>query len=137
VVCRVVCQSEWVKMRVLTVLAVSTALMPALVLADPAQPQTVPITGAQAAPTSATPSPGTAAPAAPSVSEHVIVHGDASNDSLDEIVCKTLPPQTGTRLGGSRECHTVRQWKEEQKQAQGVLAHNQSLGMQQPLRDHP
>jgi hypothetical protein len=70
------------------------------------------------------------------VQEVVKVTQPPRADNLDEIVCKTSPPETGTRLGGSRECHTVRDWNTRQKNAQAVLAHDQSLGMQQPIRTH-
>ena len=28
----------------------------------------------------------------------------------DQIVCKELPPETGTRIGGRRVCHKQREW---------------------------
>lgn len=31
--------------------------------------------------------------------------------SQDEVVCKIEPPETGTRLGARRECHTGREWQ--------------------------
>ena len=33
--------------------------------------------------------------------------GDAS---LDQVICKTQPPPTGTRLGSQRVCKTQREW---------------------------
>jgi hypothetical protein len=33
-------------------------------------------------------------------------------DPKDEIVCKNMADQTGSRLGNRRECHTVREWEE-------------------------
>jgi hypothetical protein len=36
---------------------------------------------------------------------------DASSASLDEIICKNMPPPTGTRIGNQRVCKTQRQWQ--------------------------
>jgi hypothetical protein len=36
----------------------------------------------------------------------------SSTVDQDEVVCRrTVAPTTGTRFGGARECHTVREWK--------------------------
>src|SRR5437016_8539867 len=41
--------------------------------------------------------------------ESVTVQGNAVD--LDQVVCKEAPPETGTRIGGSRECHSEREWR--------------------------
>jgi len=40
----------------------------------------------------------------------------------DEIVCRSLPPPTGTRFGGRHICKPARVWAQEQEQAQHDLA---------------
>lgn len=49
----------------------------------------------------------------------------ANKPDLDKIVCKSLPPPTGTRLGGRRVCKTERQWEQEQQRAQQSLSKTQ------------
>jgi hypothetical protein len=89
-----------IEMRVFSALLFSSAvvLAPGLAAAEATAP---------AAPTAA---PATTAPAA----------NETPGANLDEIVCKNQPPATGTRLGGGRECHTVRQWNQRQRDAQDV-----------------
>jgi hypothetical protein len=137
-------------MRLMSLVALSAAalLSPQFAGADPAQQQAVQSAGS--APTVAATTPASsstvpapaatgsamAAPAPGAPREVVKVTATRPTDDLDVIECRTSPPETGTRLGGSRECHTVRDWKVRQQQAQDMLAHNQSNGMQQPLRTH-
>jgi hypothetical protein len=64
----------------------------------------------------------TAAPATAATSGN----GGAAN--LDEVICKQTPPKTGSRLGGGRECHTVRQWNQWQIDSQNALMHQQQMG---------
>ena len=45
--------------------------------------------------------------------------------NLDQTICKIGPPPTGTRLGGSRECHTAREWDDRQQEQWGQLTHMQ------------
>jgi len=99
-------------MRTITAVAFSSTLLLAPMLAT-AQDSAAP---AAAAPPAAT----AAAPAATSG------NGDAAN--LDEIVCKQRPPKTGSRLGGGRECHTVRQWNQWQIDSRNALIHQQQMG---------
>lgn len=51
--------------------------------------------------------------------------GDSSSSSTDtdanQIICKSGPPPTGTRLGPTRVCKTKQQWDQEQQQAQDTL----------------
>lgn len=45
--------------------------------------------------------------------------------NADEIVCKSLPPATGTRLGARRICKTQGEWDRERVQAQDTLSRTQ------------
>jgi hypothetical protein len=42
---------------------------------------------------------------------------EASSDP-NKVVCKTLEPPTGSRLGARRQCLTQQQWDQMRKQAQ-------------------
>ncbi|HEX4156839.1 MAG TPA: hypothetical protein VHY79_00050 [Rhizomicrobium sp.] len=107
-------------MRFLAILAVSAAVLtPALAFADPGQPQTAPAATGQAATVAPAQQTAQAAPPAASVAA-----------DLDKIECRTSPPPTGTRLGGSRECHSVRDWNQRQQDAQDDLKRTQMLGHQ-------
>jgi hypothetical protein len=100
-------------MRTITVVAFSSTLLLAPMLAT-AQDSAAP--AVTAAP------PATAAPATAASS------GNGGATNLDEIVCKQRPPKTGSRLGGGRECHTVRQWNQWQIDSQNALMHQQQMG---------
>lgn len=56
--------------------------------------------------------------------------GDSTSSSNDadanQIVCKSGPPPTGTRLGPTRVCKTKAQWEQEQRQARDTLTHIQT-----------
>ncbi|MDE1940312.1 MAG: hypothetical protein KGI68_14925 [Alphaproteobacteria bacterium] len=41
--------------------------------------------------------------------------------ALDQVVCKRLPPPTGTRLGGKTVCQTRKQWLELEQNSQDML----------------
>lgn len=124
-------------MRVLAVLTISAAtlLLPQIVAADPAQPETAPAaTAAQPAAPAATSTPATA-PAAPQVTtatpqQIAQTPAAASESNGDEIVCKITPPTTGTRLGGGRECHSARDWENREKEAQKATRDTQMKGLQ-------
>jgi hypothetical protein len=128
-------------MRVLAVLVLSSAILaPGLAAADPAQPETTTVTTPATAAPSATSAATaqsvqapTAAAASPPAGERVVVRGTAEDDNngvnLDEIVCRSSPPATGSRLGGGRECHTVRQWNERERNDQRLLQMQQNVGM--------
>lgn len=47
----------------------------------------------------------------------------------DQIVCRAGEPTTGTRIPGSRVCHTQREWDELQRQSQEALERMQSNGL--------
>jgi hypothetical protein len=119
------------------------APLPGSVLADPdsSAPASQPAATAQAAPADSTTN-AQAMPAQSSTNsqgasgqpaERVVVRGTTTSDNtganLDQIVCRSEPPATGTRLGASRECHTVRQWNDRQRQDQRMLQQQQSVGM--------
>ncbi|HLY05553.1 MAG TPA: hypothetical protein VKR31_07390 [Rhizomicrobium sp.] len=104
-------------MRVFAALLFSSAVVLAPALAA-AQATTAPV--AQAGQATAAP-----APTAPATS-------DNSSANLDEIVCKSSPPPTGSRLGGGRECHTVRQWNEREREAQDITRQQELTGYNRP-----
>src|SRR5690242_7455920 len=58
--------------------------------------------------------------------ESVTVQGKAVD--LDQIVCKEAPPKIGSRLGGGRECHSEREWRERQQESQDMLRRQQRMG---------
>jgi len=114
-------------MRVLKMVLVSAAvlLVPALASADPAQTQTAPAATAQTAPTPKETVTVTA-------SRPQAVPASTASDP-DEIVCRASPAPTGSRLGGSRECHTVRDWDRRQKESQSIVSGSQMMGLAGPL----
>jgi hypothetical protein len=104
-------------MRALGFLTVSAliALAPTMGAADPGAEQPTP-------PQAASPTPPTVtiiAPAQQTASELV---------NLDEVVCRNEAPATGTRLGGGRECRTVREWKQREQQAQDITRKAEIVG---------
>jgi hypothetical protein len=126
-------------MRVLLVAVLcSGALLGQAALADSLQPEpsAAPLAPVQSDPSSpAQPQssavPGTAAsPALPSnPTENGTENAtENANVNLDEVVCKSSPPTTGTRFGGGRECHTARQWQQRQVDAQRLLQQQQRIG---------
>lgn len=42
----------------------------------------------------------------------------ANQAELDKMVCRTLAPATGTRIGARRECRTQREWDDIRLQSQ-------------------
>jgi hypothetical protein len=75
----------------------------------------------QSAPAAATPVGTTPAPAGTSV--------DQASD-LDTVICKNLPPPTGTRLGARRICDTKRRWLAVQQSSQDDLTKLRTRGNQ-------
>lgn len=83
----------------------------------------LPLTGTaasaeQAAPAeteAAAPAAGTEAPAEAT-----------SNEDPDEVICKRLPAETGTRLGKRKECRTRREWADIEAEAKQNLEKAQS-----------
>lgn len=47
---------------------------------------------------------------------------DSNATDVREIVCKSGPPLTGTRIGPTRICKTKAQWEQEQQQARKTLS---------------
>lgn len=101
-------------MRALTIFLVSavTMLAPVLASADPATAQAAPAPSVQAAQVPTVTVTGQKAP------------------SPDEVVCRMSPPETGSRIGGARECHTAREWDRRQQEAQRILQASQRMGLQ-------
>ena len=52
-----------------------------------------------------------------------------SQTDPNEIVCKTQPAPTGSRLGASRECHSQREWDQRAKDAQEATMRGEMSGM--------
>lgn len=50
----------------------------------------------------------------------------------DQIVCKTLPPPTGSLIGGRHICKTEKQWKAQQKQSQDAIRQGQEFRYRRP-----
>lgn len=46
----------------------------------------------------------------------------------DKVVCRSMDPPTGSRLGSRRECKTQREWDDIQRQARQQTEHQQSNG---------
>lgn len=114
-------------MRFLTTVLISVAiiLVPAIVLPDPGQIQVAPAATLQAAHTTTPTVTMTAkAPqAAPAV-------GASSVSNPDEIVCLMSAAPTRSRLGGSRECRSQRDWDRRRKESQTILSDVQLRGLQ-------
>ena len=108
-------------MRVFAALLFSSAVVLAPALAA-AQTTTAPT-----APASQT-AQATTAPAAQAAS----ATSDNSGVNLDEIVCRNTPAPTGSRLGGGRECHSVRQWNQREKEAQDITRKAEQEGFNKP-----
>ncbi len=63
----------------------------------------------------------TAAPAQPAADPA------APAENPDEVICKRLPAETGTRLGKNRkECHTRREWDQIAEESKQSLEKSQS-----------
>jgi len=83
--------------------------------------------------TTATAAPSQAATAAAATAPAAVPQQSADSAvNLDEIVCKSQPPATGTRLGGGRECHTVREWNQREKEAQDLTRQEERTGYNRP-----
>lgn len=76
-------------------------------------------------PSGVAPSPASAAAAetAPAA-----VPQQSAGVNLDEIVCRNSPPPTGSRLGGGRECHTVREWNQRERESQDLTRQQEVTG---------
>ena len=81
---------------------------------------------AMADPATATAPAATTAPAAAA----------APADDPNEIICKTLAPETGTRLGARRECQTRHDWDMQHEEAERQLQYQQQMGLQAGSATH-
>lgn len=54
----------------------------------------------------------------------------AAADDSNKMVCRTLPPPTGTRLGNRHECHTQAEWDERMREDQKKTSQIQNAGYQ-------
>lgn len=61
-----------------------------------------------------------AAPAAPQA---------AQLNPADKVVCRTMAPKTGSRLGARRECHMQREWDAIQQEHQKETSEMQTRGL--------
>jgi hypothetical protein len=52
----------------------------------------------------------------------------ATPDDPNEIICKTMAPTTGTRIGARRECATRHQWDQQYQETQRLLQLQSSHG---------
>lgn len=52
----------------------------------------------------------------------------ATTGDPDKIVCRSMDPPTGSRLGSRRECKTQKEWDDIQRQARQQTEHQQSNG---------
>jgi hypothetical protein len=121
------------KVCLLLVSAGALLAAPALSLADPVAagnnttstlPPAATVTAPPGAQNSMTPAPAMAAAPAPA-------NQTASSDvDLDRIVCKSGAPPTGSRLGATRSCKSVRDWNAQEKDSQDTLTRMQSTGYQ-------
>jgi hypothetical protein len=112
----------------LAVFSAASVLSATIAWADPAQPESAaaPMATAQPAPTAtAQPAQQPAPQQATSAQTPPAASTQASADGGDQIVCRTKPPTTGTRLGGSRVCHTQREWDQQQRDSQNALTNAQ------------
>ena len=91
------------------------------------QQSAAPADAATAAPAAAA-AAATPAPAATAAS----AAADSSAVNLDEVVCRAVAAPTGTRLGGGRECHTVREWNDRERESQDLTRDSQRRGFKVP-----
>ncbi len=82
----------------------------------------VPSSSAEPSTTAGTPATPTAVPAATTAA-------NANNPSPDTIICKSSPPETGTRFGAHRVCQTQRAWDNEQKDGQNFVKEQSNHGL--------
>jgi len=60
----------------------------------------------------------------------------ATDPDADKVVCRSMDPPTGSRLGARRECHTQREWDQMQRQNQQEIQRAQSMGMTSAIPGH-
>jgi hypothetical protein len=114
----------------------SGALLSSAALADPMQTDSTAVpsataqqSAAPAAAATATTAPMTAtSPGAAMPAPAAAAAADASAVNLDEVVCRAVAAPTGSRLGGGRECHTVREWNQRERQSQDLTRQQERTG---------
>ena len=52
--------------------------------------------------------------------------GDATPSDDNPVICRTMAPVVGTRLGGTRQCATQKEWDRIRRDAQKLLDNTQS-----------
>lgn len=121
-------------MRMIAAVAFSTAVLFSPLFAAAQNAPAPAATTATAAPTTAaapaaaataTAAPMTAAMPAPAATAAA---ADSSAVNLDEVVCRTVAAPTGSRLGGGRECHTVREWNQRERESQDLTRQQERTG---------
>jgi hypothetical protein len=71
--------------------------------------------------------PAGAASAADTVTV-VAPNGPATQtNGLDQVVCQSGPPPTGSRIGATRECHTQREWDRLREEQRHVIESHQTM----------
>lgn len=70
---------------------------------------------------------GAAAPASASAPDSADVTTSPASDA-DTIVCRELPPPTGSRLGGRRICQSKTAWAEQAHRSQEEISAGQNRG---------
>jgi hypothetical protein len=68
--------------------------------------------------------------ASPAGAQPAAQQGKPSPDDPERIVCREMPPTTGTRLGSRRICSPQRLWDDKMREDQARLSHSQSMGFQ-------
>jgi len=58
----------------------------------------------------------------------------AAPNTGDKMVCRNLAAQTGSRLGGRRECRTQKEWDDIQHQQQDETSKMQTRGLTSGVR---
>jgi hypothetical protein len=76
------------------------------------------VSTAYAEPASAPDSTTSAAPAA--------APAHAPETDSNRIVCRVGPPPTGSRLGGTRECHTQQEWDRIRQEQKNMIERGQT-----------
>jgi|SRR5579871_2444933 len=118
-------------MRMIAAAVFSSAMLFGTIAWAADAPSAAPPQTPAASPSTVAPSPTVSAPAVAPVAPTAAAAATASTTSsvnLDEIVCRVQPPPTGSRFGGGRECHTVRQWNQREKDSQDILTREQHIG---------
>ena len=69
--------------------------------------------------------------AAPTAQPGAAAQPGDSTDDPNAIVCKTMEPATGSRLGGRRVCQTRKEWDDWRKLNEETVRQFQSLGENQ------